>query len=407
MSVLFIIPDHSINQDRLVEALIAGGLDKRTITPSPYRDSNLFLSDPSFQVIFIEIDEQSVNDSLPLLDKIKVANSSAKIIPILHSKNSDIILQLVKKGIADILVFPFQPDEIGQIISQIDSTDNFATAIDSSSSGKVIGVSSYKGGTGVSTIVSNLGFCLSELPNINKKVLILDLSNQSNHCARLLGANITLTIHELAQNIDDIGTSYIHSSCSWITDNLAIIGSSLSLDSLVEGVDFDKLSRCIQMLATSFDYVLIDIPTHTFDSRFLASVECSSQILIASTLDITSIIDTQNYIQVIRELGVDPNKIRILINRYDAQTGLFNAQDLERAFEHPVSFYVRNDYLTMTKASQEQVSIVESNPSSILAEDLTQLAIGIDNGSNFVPIKRSNTKRNKGLIGNLLDGIKS
>jgi len=394
MRALLIVNNDSANQDEIVAVLSEAQV--QDLTPCTYKDTNLFVSDPSYQFFFVEINEFDIDVTLSLIAEIKAINPAAQVFPVLNSKDSDLILKLVKSDIDDILTLPLNAEEISTLLQKSGFSGSAASSVNKGLA-QIITVSSYKGGTGVSTIVTNLGFCLSELSALNRRVAIVDLANQSNHCTVLLGGQLGLTINEICANADRLSSNYITSACSWITDRLAIIGSDMGIDTVVQGLDYEALKVAINLLTNDFDYVLIDLPTHSFDSRFLASMEISDQIIIVSTLEITSIKDTKTYMQILSEIGIDHNKVRILLNRYDSQSGgLFSNQDLERSFENPISFYVHNDFFGANSATQSQMAIIESNPKSIIAEDFAELAVGIDSGLTFVPPKiRGNSKQKK------------
>lgn len=408
MACLLINSNISQNQQKIAEGIIEAGIPTGIFTPCTYKDVNLFIDDLNFNIIFVEISNDGIQEGLEIIHTVKQVNPVAKIVAIIYKKDSDLILNLINKGVNNVLTFPFEG--VAEIRSTLEGVviaeESQNSTVNNTNAGKIITVNSYKGGTGVSTIVSNLAFCLSELEALNKKVAIIDLANQSNHCARLLGVNFSLTVNDLAQNINNLSMNYILAQSTWVTDNLALIGSSLSLDHLIEGMDLEKLILVIKHIANAFDYVIIDLPTHIFDARFLAAIELSDLLVVTSTLDITSITDTQNYLQLLKDLGFDLNKSRILVNRYDAKGCLFETQDLERAFEHPVSFYIHNDYTAITEASQKQMALIESNPQSIVAEDIADIAVGIDGGLSFVPIKKRIQKKNN-LVTNVLGMLKN
>lgn len=408
MKVLVILDNFDIQQS-IVDSLIVAGIDSQHITPCTYKDSGLFFKDPSFGIILIDIMRENPSGSMQLLDVIKGGNPFAKIVPIIHDKDSDLILQLIKRGISDVVIAPIERDELMGIVKKY-SGDSLASSYSSQSSGgfkgKIVAVTSYKGGTGVSTIAANLSFALAELEATNKKVVILDLANQSNHCAMLLDAQPTFTINQICKSVNKMESAYIFSSCCFISPNLGIIGTDPGLEG-VEQLDPHSLSKALDLLTESFEYVIVDLPTHTFDSRFLTVVDKADQILLITTIDITSIRDTRLYLTMLKSLGADSSKIRLLVNRYDCESGMFKTKDLEQALQNPISFYVPNDFKGCSEASQAGESIFENKPKSMLAEALAEVAIGFDSGALFIPPKASAGKRSSlpGL-GDILSNLK-
>lgn len=411
MKALIILDNFDL-QKSIVSALGAAGMDSQDMIPCPYKDAGLFIKDPTFGIFLIEVPPHNPNAAFQLIDFAKSSNLFVKIIPIIHDKDSDLILQLIKRGIADVVVAPIDHDELCSIVKKFSGefgVSGYKTSQSNKSAfkGKVIAVTSYKGGTGVSTIAANLAFGLAELEATNKKVLILDVANQSNHCAMLLDAQPTLTINQICRGVNKMESAYIFSSCAFVSPNLAIISTDPGIEG-VEPLEFDALSKALDLFTESFEYVIIDLPTHTFDARLLATIDKADQVLLVTSIDITAIRDTRLYLNMLKGLGTDNAKLRLLVNRYDCQSGMFKTKDLEQALQNAISFYVPNDFASCSSASQAGESIFEHNSKSMLAEALAEVVIGIDSGAIFVPPKADYRKKSGGLpgFGNILSGLK-
>ncbi len=412
MKTLIILDNFDIQQS-IINALTSSGVEAKDIIPCSYKDAGLFIKDLSIQAVMVEVGHNPTA-AFQMMDLIKMSNDIARIIPIIHQKDSDTILQLIKRGIADVLVSPIDVAELADIIKKFTYGPSASSSASfhggghgPTSRGKVVTITSYKGGTGVSTIAANLGFCLAELEAVRKKTLILDLANQSNHCAMLLGAQSTLTINQICKEVSRVESAYLFSSCAWASPNLAIIGTDPEIGG-VQPIEFEPLKRAIDLFSECFEYIVIDLPTHTFDGRFLASIDKADQLVVVSTIDITSIRDTRLYLNMLRSLGADNSKLRLLINRYDCESGMFKTKDLEQALQNAISFYIPNDFKTITESSQAGESILELKPTSMIAEALAELAIGIDNGAMFVPPKVDSKKKSAPLpgLGSILSNLK-
>ena len=390
MKTLVIFQDDSINKE-ISDSLLEAGISSKDVTFCTHQDSEIFLNDFSLEFFLIEVPKGAEEDSFLLIEKIKRSNPVAQIATILNQKDPDLILNLVKKGCGEFITKPLKNSELSSIISKFSQSPERATIETESNlaaeKANVISVLSYKGGTGVTTVSTNLAFCLSELESIRSKTLLLDLANQSNHCSMLLAADSGgLNINQIYRDIDSIESGYLFSTCSWLTENLALIGTDPGLDG-VQPMEFDALNQAINLLSEVFEYIVIDVPTHTFDNRFLASIENSNQVIVVSTMDITSIRDTRLMINILKNLQIDNSKIRLLINRYFSKGGIFKSKDLEVSLQYPISFYLPNDFVTIMKAAESGEAILEfSGGNTAIGDAYCNLAEGISKGATFVPI---------------------
>jgi hypothetical protein len=99
MKILAILGNFDIQQD-LVSSFVSCGAQASDIIPCSYKDSGLFIKDPSNQLMLIEFGYNDDGDfkydhseSFKIIDLIKSANPTAQVVPIIISKDQDLILQ--------------------------------------------------------------------------------------------------------------------------------------------------------------------------------------------------------------------------------------------------------------------------------------------------------------------------
>lgn len=122
---------------------------------------------------------------------------------------------------------------------------------------KVISVVNQKGGTGKTTTILNLGFCLA---NFGKKVLIIDLDSQANTTSGLGVNNFQKTIYEILA-----GQGSFLESLVKIKENLFLIPAAESLAGAnIELVNEEnrefKLAKVLEHNPVDYDFVFIDTP---------------------------------------------------------------------------------------------------------------------------------------------------
>jgi pilus assembly protein CpaE len=169
----------------------------------------------------------------------------------------------------------------------------------------------------------------------------------------------------------------------------------------------DDVQQALTLLTEAFDFVVVDVPTHSFDGRLLGTLEAASKIVLVSTLDIGSVRDTRIYMELLKNLNVDQSKIKLCINRYDSSSGLMTVEEVEKTFNYHVSYYFPNDYLTAVNSACAGQAIMEYAPTSVLAQTYEELAANMnqEGGVDMIPkasSKDTKAKKKGGFLSKLI-----
>jgi pilus assembly protein CpaE len=90
-------------------------------------------------------------------------------------------------------------------------------------------------------------------------------------------------------------------------------------------------------LAEGFDYVVVDTPAG-LDDRTLAALECATDLLLVSSLDVTSIRSLRKAVDAMDALNVTKQR-HFVLNRADAKVGI-NPADAAEAVGWPIEVMI-------------------------------------------------------------------
>ena len=236
----------------------------------------------------------------------------------------------------------------------------------SSSAAKVIVVVSPKGGSGKTAISSNLGVALAQ--RHPGRVVAVDLDVQFGDLGLALALTPERTLAQLARGSQiDATTVKLHlTSSSYGLFVLAGANDPVDADS----VGHAHVSQVLPLLADSFDYVIVDTPAG-LDERTLAALECATDVLLVSSLDVTSIRSLRKAHDALDHLGVDAER-RLILNRSDSKVGL-DPSDAEDVMGMKIACSIpssREVPLSLNLGTP----VVASEPKSAVAKQLQQLA---------------------------------
>ena len=182
--------------------------------------------------------------------------------------------------------------------------------------GKVIVVVSPKGGSGKTAVSTNLATCLAmQFPG---RVAAVDLDVQFGDLCVSLGLRPEHNLAEVAKSNQLDGTTIKLFLTPYEPGLYVLCGARTPAEA--DLVTHEHVTRVIQLLAADFDYVVVDTPAG-LDDRTLSAIECASDLLMVSSLDVTSIRSLRKAVDAMDALGVTKQR-HLVLNRADAKVGI-------------------------------------------------------------------------------------
>ena len=232
---------------------------------------------------------------------------------------------------------------------------------------KVIVVVSPKGGAGKTAVSSNLSVALAQ--RHPGRVVAVDLDVQFGDLSLALSLSPERTLAQLARSSQiDATTLKLHLTPT--TDGLFVLaGANDPVDA--DSIGHAHVSQVLPMLAENFDFVVVDTAAG-LDELTLAALESATDLLLVSSLDVTSIRSLRSALDAFDHIGVSAER-RLLLNRADSKVGL-NPSDAEDVMGMKIACSIpssREIPLSLNLGTP----VVISEPKSAVAKQLQQLAL--------------------------------
>lgn len=232
--------------------------------------------------------------------------------------------------------------------------------------GRVIVVVSPKGGSGKTAVSSNLAVALAQRHPGRVVAVDLDVQFGDLETALSLTAERTLAQLSRAANIDAT-TVKLHLTPSQ-HGLFLLAGAHDPVDA--ESISQAHVPAVLSVLADNFDYVIVDTAAGLADLT-LAALECATDLLLVSSLDVTSIRSLRKAMNALDHLGVKAER-GLVLNRADSKVGL-DPSDAEEAIGMTISCAIpssREIPLSLNLGTP----VVIAEPRSAVARQLQQLA---------------------------------
>ena len=185
---------------------------------------------------------------------------------------------------------------------------------------------SPKGGSGKTMVASNLAAALARA--VDGSVALVDLDVQFGDAAYALGLVPEHTIGQLAAAPTlDATTLKVFLTRHEPSGAYVLCGAESPEEG--ETVTDELAARIVELLARDVAYVVVDTPAG-LDERTLAVLELATDVVLVSSLDVSSIRNLGKEIDALERVGLLPESRHFVLNRADARVGIEPA-DVEAA----------------------------------------------------------------------------
>ncbi len=208
--------------------------------------------------------------------------------------------------------------------------------------GKIITVTSAKGGVGKTIFLLNLAGIFSRM---KQKVLIVDCDLVGGAVALDLNLNPIKNIFHIS---DDIFNNRYQNYTDYLTvyqDNIDIVASCKDPKQALK-IDMNYIMMFLKQVKNEYDIILVDT-THGFTKENINVLDKSDIILYMMTNDIMDIKNTKSYMEVMNDIEMDHIKI-ILNNSRDINLNYFSKYDIRSMIGRNIdysldrSLYIKN-----------------------------------------------------------------
>jgi pilus assembly protein CpaE len=219
----------------------------------------------------------------------------------------------------------------------------------------VITVFSPKGGSGKTTIATNLSIALNRT---GRRVCLIDLDLEFGDVA------ISLRLTPVRTLVDAVvaEAGYAHGDVQAL-----VIAYADGMDCILAPVEPGEAGKIPVKLVTDlvgqlrerYDYIVIDTPSQ-FSEHVLAALDVSDHHVLLTNPEFPALKNLRLTLDMFDLLGYDPGRRSIIFNRDDAAVGL-TAADAEAALNSPLAVHVPASR-DVTASINRGVPIVAAKP---------------------------------------------
>lgn len=280
------------------------------------------------------------NTALSLVPEILRVKPQLPVIAVLTQNDPDLILRCLRQGTTEFLLHPFSDDQVEGALQKL---EKLMPGLGSGSQGKVYCVMPAKGGSGATTIASNLAYQLKR--NGAKRILLADLDPLAGTMSFVLKLKSNYSFVDILQRAHDIDPDLWRA----VATSRNGVDVLLSPENMVEGLsDLTDASPIVHNARAVYDLVVLDAGSIYGDWN-LSQAQLCDELLLVATNELTSLQAVQRALAYLDANNVGRWKTRVVVNRYDKHVGL-SREMIGTAIHTDIYHIVPSDYEAVQRA---------------------------------------------------------
>ena len=336
-------------------------------------------------IVLMDINMPDI-DGITATESITQSVPDVQIVMMSVQGETDYLRRSMLAGAREFLVKPFSADELVASIRRVyhlkpkiapvpaeilrphrESTVRNPLAELARQDGEIVSVYSPKGGTGCSTIATNLALALN---NGDTRAAVVDGDLQFGDISVLLNLQPNRTISDLISHIDALDMDFLADVMLTHPSGVKALLAPPRPD-IAEMVRAEDMRDILKNLRLLFDYTVVDTASY-LDDVLLTVLEVSDWIILVCTPEIPAIKNVRLILEALDALDY-LGKTRLVVNMMERKDGI-TEKDISNHIKLPVFVTIPRENGTVTAAANQGIPIIVSNQKSPVSRSIAKLA---------------------------------
>jgi pilus assembly protein CpaE len=290
---------------------------------------------------------------------------------------ADLLRKGMRAGVSDVLEAPLDEAKIEAAIEQFahDVLNRHSASKPASpppdeagGEGRIITVTSAKGGSGKTVMATNIALVLNRFPD--KKVCLVDADLQFGDVCLVLQLEPRFTMVNAAHELHQLDAELLESLLTEHPSGLKVLAAPLE-PAFADDITTAGLMQMLDVLKESFDYIVVDTAA-MLDELILSLIEKSDDILMVVDMDLPSVKNAKLALETMRLLKFSTANVKLVLNRSNSKAKLDN-KEIEGALKMEIMASVPSDAVVAASVNEGR-PVVETDPKSKVAKGYESVA---------------------------------
>ncbi len=348
----------------------ANGRIEVAVLPGTLADLERKLS-PDATVLVVDVDPKREADFAALGRLTQRLNGTPPLLVVIPEFDQEVARQLIQMRISDFLVKPVAPLDLVRACARLAQGPKHEHT-----EARIYTFLPAAGGVGLTTLaIETAMLLLRNSAGERASTCIVDLDFQQGACADYLDLEPRLDLDEIVPRPERLDRQLLEVMISHHASGLSLIAAP-NRPAEMRSFDFEVVTRLLDLVATHFDNVVIDVPRTWFpwtDSVLIGS----NRLFIVTEMTVPGLRHAKHLVSVIRDRLADGPKPEVIVNRFEQPlfgTGL-RRNDIEQTLAESFATTIPNNYRLVREAIDRGVPLDEVKAGNNISAALKKLVL--------------------------------
>ena len=280
--------------------------------------------------------------------------------------DTTLLMEAMHLGVKEFIPLPMSEEKLTAAIERIAHTHG------AGKKARIVHVVPTVGGCGSSTIACNVAASLAKLG----KTVLVDLDLMRGGVASYFDTRPRFTIADVMEAADKLDKTLLDNALAVHPASGVAILARPDLPEDTQRVSGAGVNRLLGLLGRLFDYVVVD-SVMSIDPIYASTIAASDVTVLTMQLNVPSAKNAERFVGAMRRMGVEANKIRIVVNRYVKKGNDIEPEEVERALGLKIAWTVPNDFKNAIAAINFGEPVVIRAPRAEISTSLVTIAQGL------------------------------